>query len=404
MLPGRRRPWLLLTAALIALTSLTALPASRSAPNVSPAGGSPTALGLLPNAPEPASPVEPTCVDLAAWPIADQLNQLLLLVARFDDLAVLDPEATAGVGGLVFIGQPRATQRDDLRKGLSLLSTRASDSGKVRPWLATDEEGGYVQRLADVIGPIPSPRRMAQTMSPGAVQAALSAHGAAMKSLGIDMDLGPVVDAAPPDDFLMDESDRSFSPTGTTVSDYALAYAAGLRASGVEPVLKHFPGLGRANADTDLKPAADPPLAELEGNDLIPFARAFVAGQRVVMTSHATVPGLTGGAPASLAPATYAYLRRTLGFAGVAMTDDLAAGAISGAGFSEPAAAVAAIAAGADAAMVDASEWQPTLAALVSALRDGSLTPRRVIESTWRLISAKGLTPCPIPGLRGLTP
>src|SRR5581483_586671 len=112
-----------------------------------------------------------------------------------------------------------------------------------------------------------------------------------------------------------------------------MAFAQGLQAAGIVPVVKHVPGIGHASADTDLGPATDPPLAQLQGHDLIPFDQAVSAGAPVVMVSHAIVPGLTGGLPASLSPATYQLLRDGLGFQGVAVTDALAAGAISAAGY-----------------------------------------------------------------------
>ena len=118
---------------------------------------------------------------------------------------------------------------------------------------------------------------------------------------------------------------------------------------------KHFPGLGHASADTDTGRPPTRRSSQLETDDLIPFEQAAAAGLPVVMVGHPMVPGLTGNVPASLSPATYHLLRSTLGFKGVAMTDDLDAGAISAAGYTQPAAAVAAIEAGADMVMIDAS-------------------------------------------------
>jgi beta-N-acetylhexosaminidase len=158
-------------------------------------------------------------------------------------------------------------------------------------------------------------------------------------------------------------------------------------------VIKHFPGLGHANADTDLEPALDPSLAQLRTDDLIPFQRAIAAGAPVVMVSHAEVPGLSGSTPASLSPATYQLLRG-LGFRGVAMTDSLQAGAISGAGYSQPAAALAALTAGADMAMIDASTWSATVSALTAALSTGRLSLTNVNASVRRVLAAKGIRVC----------
>jgi hypothetical protein len=255
--------------------------------------------------------------------------------------------------------------------------------------MSTDEEGGPIARLSNVIGALPAPRQMAAQSSPAQVQATMASHGAAMRSLGVTMDLAPVLDTANPSNPVAGESYRSFSENGHVAATYGLAYADGLSSAGVVPVAKHFPGLGHATANTDLTPATDPSLAQLEGNDLIPFEQAVAAGLPVVMVGHPMVPGLTGNIPASLAPATYQFLRGTLGFRGVALTDDLDAGAISAAGYSQPAAAVKAIEAGADMVMVDAAQWSGTVNALSQAVATGQLPLASVEASVARIVTAK---------------
>ena len=76
------------------------------------------------------------------------------------------------------------------------------------------------------------------------------------------------------------------------------------------------------------------------------------------------------------------------------MTDALGAGAFSAAGDTEPTAAVAALRAGADMAMVDASTWQPVLQALAQALSDGALVRPQVDASVSRILAAKGVAVC----------
>jgi beta-N-acetylhexosaminidase len=158
--------------------------------------------------------------------------------------------------------------------------------------------------------------------------------------------------------------------------------------------MKHFPGLGHADGDTDLGNVTDPSLAELEQNDVIPFEGAIRADDQAIMVSHAIVPGLTGGLPASVSPATYQLLRDTLDFQGVAITDALDAGAISSAGYLEPNAAVAAIEAGADMAMIDPASWQITAAALRQAVESRELSLASVDAHVDRIVSAKGYPIC----------
>ena len=143
----------------------------------------------------------------------------------------------------------------------------------------------------------------------------------------MNMDLAPVLDTASGTDTIDDEDFRSFSEVGATAGAYGLAFLRGLTDGGMIGVVKHFPGLGHANGDTDTGPATDPPLSALEGDDLIPFEQAIAAHAPVVMMSNVTEPDW-GEEPASLNPAAYAFLRH-LGFTGMILTDSLDAGAIS---------------------------------------------------------------------------
>jgi beta-N-acetylhexosaminidase len=317
-----------------------------------------------------------------------------MVYGQFSDLAASAPPASAGVGGFVFFGQPPAGSGPAIQSGLSALAADAVAAGRVVPWMSTDEEGGGVARLSNVLGALPSPRQMAAQWSPAQVQSAVVTHGSAMASLGLTMDLAPVLDTASPYDSVADEDQRSFSDNPQTVTSYGLAFVNGLRAAGLVAVVKHFPGLGHANADTDLGPATDPPLSQLEGDDMIPFRDAIDAGVPVVMVGHPIVPGLTNGLPASHSAPTYALLRNTLGFSGVAMTDALAAGAISAAGYSQPSAAVVAVEAGADMVMIDSSQWQPTVTALEQAINAGDLPLAQVDASVARILTTKGLQTC----------
>ena len=111
------------------------------------------------------------------------------------------------------------------------------------------------------------------------------------------------------------------------VTDYAGAYARGLRDAGLLPVLKHFPGHGHGSGDSHTGSVTTPPIADLQTTDLVPY-RTLTAQLPVgVMVGHMEVPGLTGSDPASLSPAAYALLRSgDYGgppFNGPVFTDDL---------------------------------------------------------------------------------
>jgi len=333
-------------------------------------------------------------VHLASWPVPRRLAQLLLVGGEFGDLPGSRPAAAAGVGGFVLFGQPAAGSGPSIHAGIESLLGSARDAGAVAPWMATDEEGGSIARLSDVIGALPSPRTMAAEWTTAQIETALTVHGVAMRQLGLSVDLAPVLDTAAATHTIAEEDERSFSDDPAVAASDGIAFAAGLRGAGILPVAKHFPGFGHASANTDLGPAVAPPLAQLEAHDLIPFERAIAAGIPTVMVMHASVPGLTGTTPASLSPATYAFLRGTLHFDGVAMTDSLAAGAITATGQSEERAAVTAVKAGADMVMIAGDSWSQVLGALEQQVASGGLSLARVDASVARILTVKGFHPC----------
>ena len=101
------------------------------------------------------------------------------------------------------------------------------------------------------------------------------------------------------------------------------------RKQGVASCLKHFPGHGSAKGDTH-KGLVD--VTETwQRRELAPYRNSGLDEQTMVMTAHVINRQLDpAGLPASLSPKITSYLRDSIGFHGVIVTDDLAMGAISG--------------------------------------------------------------------------
>jgi beta-N-acetylhexosaminidase len=304
--------------------------------------------------------------------------------AEYSDPGASTQVVADGAGGLVFFGAPAAGAGPTITSGLAALERAA----RITPFVSTDEEGGEIARLANLVGQLPWPRQMAEEWSPAEVTQQLTAVARSMRALGMNMDLAPVVDTASSTDSIDDEDLRSFSENGTVAAQYAIAYLHGLAAGGIIGVVKHFPGLGHANADTDTGPATDPPLSQLVDDDLVPFKQAIAANVSVVMMSNVTEPDW-GATPASLNPAAYAYLRQ-MGFKGVVLTDSLDAGAISATGTDGAEAVAEAIEAGADMAMITTpTDFPGALSALEAAVSSGRLSIAQVIRSVDRIIAVK---------------
>ena len=254
----------------------------------------------------PAVAPAPACGDgqalLAGMSTRDKLAQLLMVgvTGAADAQAVVDSQHVGGI----FIGS--WTDLSMLSDGS--LTNIAASAGPLPLAVSVDEEGGRVSRLAGLIGSQPSPRELAASHTPEEVYNIALARGQAMRRLGITIDFAPVVDVTnAPDDTVI--GDRSFGADPTAVTDYAGAYARGLRDAGLLPVLKHFPGHGHGSGDTHTGAVVTPPIADLQNDDLIPYRTLTAQAPVAVMVGHIQVPGLTGSDPASLSPAAYALLR-----------------------------------------------------------------------------------------------
>jgi beta-N-acetylhexosaminidase len=337
------------------------------------------------------APPSPVCGDLTVLPPRDKLAQLLMVgVKSADDARAV--VANYHVGG-IFIGS-----WTDLSIFDGPLADIAANAGPLPLAVSVDEEGGRVSRLKKLIGPAPSPRELGQTQTVQQVHDLARSRGEAMKKLGITVDFAPVVDvSAAPDDTVI--GDRSFGSDPQKVTDYAGAYADGLREAGLLPVLKHFPGHGHGSGDSHTGGVTTPPLAELQGNDLVPYRTLTKAKPVAVMVGHLEVPGLTGDDPASLSRAAVQLLRNGTGygadaFDGPIFSDDLSSMAAISDRFGVSEAVLRTLQAGTDVALwVTTDEVPAVLDRLDKALVAGELKLPDIDASLLRVAAVKGHSP-----------
>lgn len=211
--------------------------------------------------------------------------------------------------------------------------------------------------------------------------------GEAMRELGLDWNLSPVLDVASADSYI---AERAYSGDAARVARYGTAYAEGLRAGGVETSGKHFPGHGRTDVDShERMPIIDAPLQALIEEDMAPYVEARDA-LTSVMTSHILYTAIDPWAPASLSRAVTDLLRDEVGFRGVLITDGLHMGSIR-AHWSIPDAAKHALVAGADIALTsEADEADAVHDKLVAAVRSGELPAARLDQAVGRVLKMKG--------------
>jgi len=369
----------------------------------------PTAIIPSPSGTSTATPTTPvtivigveacsTASILATWTVTRLAEQTIVVPVDENNVMSIRSEVAAGAGGVILFGSSAPT---NLGAQLQALNAVAPDG--IKPFIMTDEEGGVVQRMANLVGSIPSARQMGATMTPAQIEQLAFGLAQRMRAAGVTMDLAPVLDVdggQGPNNFNADGT-RSFSANVATASGDGVAFAAGLRNGGIVPVVKHFPGLGGATGNTDVTAAATQSWSALQSGGLPPFEAAVAAHVPAVMVANATVPGLTNQ-PASVSPAVInGILRGRLGFQGLVITDSLSAVALSANGYTVPSAAVAALDAGADMVLYNADPstvaavTSQTVSAMVSAVNAGTLSRAALEIAVGRVLAAKGVDLCP---------
>jgi beta-N-acetylhexosaminidase len=288
---------------------------------------------------------------------------------------------------------------DDGLGGVLLFAGNITGPGQLRDLVATlrehkpdvlvavDEEGGIVTRLEAGTGSsFPGNASLGAIADLSITRRVAASIGTMLAAAGINLDLAPVadVDSNPASPVI---GVRSFGSDPGLVAAHTAAFVAGLQSLGVAACAKHWPGHGRASADSHLElPVVPASLADLRDSDLLPFAAAIEAGVRAIMTAHVVYPAVDSQ-PATLS-ATWLgeVLRRDLGFDGVIITDALEMAAI-GDGAERSDGAVRALAAGADLLCLPASQdaQEHARAALADALTSGVLPVRRVAEAAARV-------------------
>jgi beta-N-acetylhexosaminidase len=299
---------------------------------------------------------------------------------------------------------------EDGGRGVILFSTNIGQSTQLRRLtskiacttgspvlIATDQELGRVQRLRGLVTPTPTPSQTIEGSAESAVEVARRL-GRDLIGLGINMDLAPVLDVVRGPNPVL--AGRAYPGEAATVAGFGSAFSAGLHSAGVVATAKHFPGHGLSSNDPHIAVTRISADLETLESDLEPFRSALAAGVKAVMVGHPIYETLDPNLPASLSPTVLAYLRDTLGFTGVAVTDGLSMTAVRvGRSFSEV--VVQALRAGEDLLIVeDVTELDTAVNAIVEAVRRGDLSRERVAQSAARVrtLAAWATQPtCPTP-------
>jgi len=213
---------------------------------------------------------------------------------------------------------------------------------------------------------------------------------AQMKSIGVHMNLAPVLDVNnnPRNPVI---NSRSFGEDVQNVSLKGIAYFNGLQDGGVLCTAKHFPGHGDTESDSHFTlPVIPHGKKRLWSTELYPFREAINEGLAGVMTAHLHLPALdsTSNLASSLSKKIVTgILKEEMGFKGLIVTDALdMAGADK---FHNPGDLEAlAFVAGNDMLLIP-SDIGRSISTIKKKIRLGEISWERIEESCKKILAAK---------------
>lgn len=290
------------------------------------------------------------------------------------------------VGGLIYFKKNIQSESQ-----ITEMLSNTTAMSKYPIFLAVDEEGGDVARVAEALN-LETATKASEIGESKDTQEAYSAYqsiGTYLSKYGFNLDFAPVCDVLTNEDNTTIKT-RSFGSDSKLVSDMVASSVKGLQETGVTACLKHFPGLGDADADTHSGLAVTKRTkAEMTETELKPFESGIAAGAQIVMAGHISVPEVTGdNTPASLSKEWMTdTLRGEMQYEGVIITDALNMGAITEYYTSEEA-CVKALKAGADMLLMP-QDFTEAYEGVLAAVKDGTISEERINDSLARVYRIK---------------
>ncbi|WP_417217855.1 glycoside hydrolase family 3 N-terminal domain-containing protein [Arthrobacter sp.] len=201
-------------------------------------------------------------------------------------------------------------------------------TGGVGPFISTDQEGGKVQVLKGS-GFSTIPAGITQgSWDPQTLTQRATGWGRELAAAGINVNLAPVADTVPASigtsNAPIGAFGREYGHTAQAAAAGSSAFAAGMEAAGVAPVMKHYPGLGKVSRNTDVSHAVTDTSTTRDDSSLEPFQRGIHDGLDFVMLSSAYYSKIDPQNPAAFSDTVInSMLRGDQGFEGIVISDDM---------------------------------------------------------------------------------
>ncbi len=292
--------------------------------------------------------------------------------------------------------------KEEIKQEIQALQDIRHQQGLSPLWIATDQEGGIVSRLSPPLTKLPQLSKVVEgdnkiEQKKDAVIQYASQQGKELSELGVNLNFAPVVDlnkgVINPDDKFPKIYKRAISRDKDIVAKVALWYCQTLEKYGVKCTIKHFPGLGRVNADTHLAHAdLSTTVDELADDDWVPFRELMSKSQAFTMLGHAKLTAVDAKHPVSFSQTVVrGIIRNDWRHDGILITDDFCMNAVYGSEDKLRNASIKAINAGVDLILIayDKDLYYEAMSALLRAREEGELDSKALADSRKRLEQTK---------------
>lgn len=254
-------------------------------------------------------------------------------------------------------------------------STVESASNNIEPVIATDEEGGDVERA---LSGYPDARSYGESQSYSKLEEDYTNKANALLEMGINMNLGPVADVSSENSYM---GRRSFSDDYTVATECVRRAVRSMKSAGLMTSVKHFPGYSNAT-DTHTGQYTDSRTIEEIQQDIAVFDAGISEGASTVTVSHIIVEAIDDENPASLSTKVINEIR-DLGFDGVVMTDAMNMEAVD----SIEDKYVKAIKAGND--VLEVTDFDGAKQQILDAISRDDISVEQINESVTRILTMK---------------
>jgi len=369
----------------------TSPPDTQSIPAASESSSTPT--GTVVPTHTPTAWVESM---IASMTLPEKVGQMILT-------GVTGSELTSGTcqfirrvspGGIIYISSNITSLDPAHLNNLSQGLQNCIREGAGIPLLISiDHEGPYVTRFSagSQMTTFPPAMALGAAMKPDLAYQAALASGTELRANGVNMVLGPVADVLTDYDNTV-ITVRSYGGDPHVVSQYVSQAVQGYLDAGVLPVLKHYPGHGSVSGDSHkILPEDSSDKDTLLRSHLVPFQAGINAGAPAVMVSHVAFPAVdVESNPASMSPELFSILGEDLGFSGIAMSDSMGMGAVSGTGLDTASASIKAVNAGLDMLMLVSPDLAESVYNnVLLAAQSGEIPKERIDQAVRDILTVK---------------